>query len=223
MFTYENFRSIVKELDSVESVTGKKYKEINVQGDFMSFRRENSEKLETISMMEMYRFMCEQSIENITTSNAKLYITGRVQSPAVAVIRKVYENGHANYEKQKKYKKIGCIGAFLVLLAGILLAGLNNDAVPIDAYNAPCVVNTDDIIVYDSENLDKVNELIYNSDKIALNYLVGRGVCNYVKKGTKGIYVRYLRDDYVVVKVEGELRPAIIPRSHISKTQVQSE
>ena len=37
MFTYENFRSIVKELDSVESVTGKKYKEINVQGDFMSF------------------------------------------------------------------------------------------------------------------------------------------------------------------------------------------
>ena len=64
MFTYENFRSIVKELDYVESVTGKKYKEeINVQGDFMSFRRENSEKLETISMMEMYRFMCEQSIE----------------------------------------------------------------------------------------------------------------------------------------------------------------
>ncbi len=63
MFTYENFRSIVKELDSVESVTSKKYKEINVQGDFMSFRRENSEKLETISMMEMYRFMCEQSIE----------------------------------------------------------------------------------------------------------------------------------------------------------------
>lgn len=103
------------------------------------------------------------------------------------------------------------------MLAGILLAGLNNDSVPIDAYNAPCVVNTDDIIVYDSENLDKVNELIYNSDKIALNYLVGRGVCNYVKKGTKGIYVRYLRDDYVVVKVEGELRPAIIPRSHISK------
>ena len=92
------------------------------------------------------------------------------------------------------------------------------DSVPIDAYNAPCVVNTDDIIVYDIENLDKVNELIYNSDKIALNYLVGRGVCNYVKKGTKGIYVRYLRDDYVVVKVEGELRPAIIPRSHISKT-----
>ena len=91
MFTYENFRSIVKELDSVESVTGKKYKEINVQGDFMSFRRENSEKLETISMKEMYRFMCEQSIENITTSNAKFYITGRVQSPAVAVIRKVYE------------------------------------------------------------------------------------------------------------------------------------
>lgn len=63
MFTYENFRSIVKELNYVESVTGKKYKEINVQGDFMSFRRENSEKLETISMMEMYRFMCEQSIE----------------------------------------------------------------------------------------------------------------------------------------------------------------
>ena len=43
------------------------------------------------------------------------------------------------------------------------------------------------------------------------------------KKGTKGIYVRYLRDDYVVVKVEGELRPAIIPRSHISKTQTTNK
>ena len=64
---------------------------------------------------------------------------------------------------------------------------------------------------------------LYSNDRFGLNYLVGRGVCNYVKKGTKGIYVRYLRDDYVVVKVEGELRPAIIPRSHISKTQVQSE
>ena len=64
------------------------------------------------------------------------------------------------------------MGHSLFLLAGILLAGLNNDAVPIDAYNAPCVVNTDDIIVYDSENLDKVNELIYNSDKIALNLLL---------------------------------------------------
>ena len=39
------------------------------------------------------------------------------------------------------------------------------DYVPIDAYNAP-YVNTDDIIVYDSENLDKVNELIYNSEKL---------------------------------------------------------
>ena len=46
---------------------------------------------------------------------------------------------------------------------------------------------------------------------------------NSIKNDTKEIYVRYLRDDYVVVKVEGELRPAIIPRSHISKTQVQSE
>ena len=105
MFTYENFRSIVKELDSVESVTGKKYKEINVQGDFMSFRRENSEKLETISMMEMYRFMCEQSIENITTSNAKFHITGRVQSPAVAVIRKVYEKDMLIMKSRRNTKR----------------------------------------------------------------------------------------------------------------------
>lgn len=217
MLTYEDFRSLVKELNSVESVTGKKYKDINVQGDFMSFRRENNEKPEIISLVEMYRFMCEQPIENITTSNAKLYITGRAQSPAVAVIRKVYENGHANFEKQKQYKKIGCLVVSLALLIGILFVGLNNDDFPIDAYNAPCVVNTDDIIVYDSENLEKVTELIYNSDEVALNYLIGRGVCNYVKEGTKGVYVRYLKDDYVVVKLAGESRPVIIARSHISK------
>lgn len=217
MLTYEDFRTLVKELDSVESVTGKKYKEINVQGDFMSFRREKNEKPEIISLTEMYSFMCEQPIENITTSNAKFYITGRVQSPAVAVIRKVYENGHTNFGKQKQYKKIGCFVVVFALLIGILFAGLNNDDFPIDAYNAPCVVNTDDIVIYDSENLDKVNNLIYNSDETTLNYLMGRGVCNHVKAGTKGVYVRYLRDDYVVVKLEGELRPVIIPRSHISK------
>ena len=78
-------------------------------------------------------------------------------------------------------------------------------------------VNTDDIVVYDSEYLDKVTELIYNRDEAALNYLIGVGICSYVKKGTKGIYVRYLHDDYVVVKFNGDIRPAIIPRSHISK------
>lgn len=220
MLTYEDFRTLVKELNSVESVTGKKYNDINVQDDFMYFRRENNEKTEKISIEEMYRFMCEQPIENITTSNAKYYIKGRVQSPAVAVIKKVYENGQANFEKQKLYKKIGQFVVFMALAIGIVLATLNNDNdnyFPVDAYNAPCVVNTNTIIVYDSENLDKVNDLIYNSDGVAINYLIGRGVCNYVTKGTKGVYVRYLRNQYVVVKLAGELRPAIIPLSHISR------
>lgn len=41
MLTYNDFCSLIKELNSVESITGKVvYKEINVQGDFVSFRRE---------------------------------------------------------------------------------------------------------------------------------------------------------------------------------------
>ena len=217
MLTYNDFCSLVKELNSVESVTGKVYKEINVQGDFVSFRRENNEKPEIISLEEMYRFMSEQPINNITTPMAKVYIHGRVQSPAVAIIRKVYENCQRNYERNKKYKKIGCIAIVIALFIGIVVAAVNSDEISIDAYNTPCVVNTDDIVVYDSEYLDKVTELIYNRDEAALNYLIGVGICSYVKKGTKGIYVRYLHDDYVVVKFNGDIRPAIIPRSHISK------
>ena len=218
MLTYNDFCSLVKELNSVESITGKVvYKEINVQGDFVSFRRENNEKPEIISLEEMYKFMCEQPIDNITTANAKKYIHGHVQSPAVAIIKKVYNSRHRKFERNKKYKKIGCIAIVIALFVGIVVASFNDEDLPIDAYNAPCVVNTDDIVVYDSEYLDKVTELIYNRDEAALNYLIGVGICSYVKKGTKGIYVRYLHDDYVVVKFNGDIRPAIIPRSHISK------
>ena len=218
MLTYNDFCSLGKELNSVESITGKVvYKEINVQGDFVSFRRENNEKPEIISLEEMYKFMCEQPIDNITTANAKKYIHGHVQSPAVAIIKKVYNSRHRKFERNKKYKKIGCIAIVIALFIGIVVASFNDEDFPIDAYNAPCVVNTDDIVVYDSEYLDKVTELIYNRDEVALNYLIGAGICSYVKKGTKGIYVRYLRDDYVVVKFDGDSRPAIIPRSHISK------
>ena len=159
----------------------------------------------------------EQPIDNITTANAKKYIHGHVQSPAVAIIKKVYNSRHRKFERNKKYKKIGCIAIVIALFIGIVVASFNDEDFPIDAYNAPCVVNTDDIVVYDSEYLDKVTELIYNRDEAALNYLIGVGICSYVKKGTKGIYVRYLHDDYVVVKFNGDIRPAIIPRSHISK------
>ena len=218
MLTYNDFCSLVKELNSVESVTGKVvYKEIIVQGDFVSFRRENNEKPEIISLEEMYKFMCEQPIDNITTANAKKYIHGHVQSPAVAIIKKVYNSRHRKFERNKKYKKIGCIAIVIALFIGIVVASFNDEDLPIDAYNAPCVVNTDDIVVYDSEYLDKVTELIYNRDEAALNYLIGAGICSYAKKRTKGIYVRYLHDDYVVVKFNGDIRPAIIPRSHISK------
>ena len=106
MLTYNDFCSLVKELNSVESVTGKVvYKEIIVQGDFVSFRRENNEKPEIISLEEMYKFMCEQPIKNITTSIAKKYICGRVQSPAVAIIKRGTTTGIENLKETRNTKK----------------------------------------------------------------------------------------------------------------------
>ena len=71
----------------------------------------------------------------------------------------MYDNWYRKFERNKKYKKIGCIAIVISLFIGIVVASFNNEDLPIDAYNAPCFVNTDDI-VYDSENLDKVTELI---------------------------------------------------------------
>ena len=106
MLTYNESCSLVKELNSVESVTGKVvYKQIIVQGDFVSFRRENNEKPEIISLEEMYKFMCEQPIKNITTSIAKKYISGRVQSPAVAIIKRCTTTGIENLKETRNTKK----------------------------------------------------------------------------------------------------------------------
>jgi len=84
------FKQRLSNIKSATSVSGKKYSSIRVFGDSIEFMRENKTKSESISITELHQLF---TIENsISTSIAKLYISGRVQSPAVAIINELKSN-----------------------------------------------------------------------------------------------------------------------------------
>lgn len=90
--SYEDFKEQISKLSCVTSIKQKKYTIITVNEDYVYFTREGSGKPEVISIKELFDFYCCEQIENINTTTAKLYISGRVQSPAVAILHAVYNN-----------------------------------------------------------------------------------------------------------------------------------
>jgi hypothetical protein len=81
------FKQRLSIIKSAISVTGKKYSSIQVFGDNLEFVRENKTKSENISITELFDLFTKENC--INTSIAKAYISGRVQSPAVAILNKL--------------------------------------------------------------------------------------------------------------------------------------
>lgn len=77
-------------LNTAYSVTGKQYGKIRVSGNKVLFVREKKVQSEHISISELFQFYCSGVL--INTTNAKTYISGRVQSPAVAIIKALTTN-----------------------------------------------------------------------------------------------------------------------------------
>lgn len=92
-----NKREFIQRLSNIKtaiSVTGKKYCSIHVFGDNLEFVRENKTKFERISVTELFELFTKEN--PINTSIAKSYITGRVQSPAVAILNQMKSTGTDN-------------------------------------------------------------------------------------------------------------------------------
>lgn len=76
--------SIIK---SATSITWKKYSSIQINGDHIKFIRENKSKYERILIDELYDLYVKEN--NFNTTIAKSYISGRVQSLAVAILNQI--------------------------------------------------------------------------------------------------------------------------------------
>jgi len=86
----DQFKQALSLIKTATSVTGKKYKSIHIVGNNVEFVRENKTSFERISISELYNFLLSNNV--INTSIAKSFISGRVQSPAVAILNELKAN-----------------------------------------------------------------------------------------------------------------------------------
>ena len=90
---YNQFKQILSRLSSVKSVRGKQYHSIQIKGEFITFVRESKTTVEAISIFELYNLF--NSADEINTKTAERFISGRVQSPSVAIINTL-KRGHVS-------------------------------------------------------------------------------------------------------------------------------
>ncbi len=98
------FKQKLSRIKTAKSVTGKKYSSIQIFGDSIEFVRENKTKPESISISELFELFTKEN--SINTTIAKSYISGRVQSPAVAILNqlKTVSFSKNNAEETISYK-----------------------------------------------------------------------------------------------------------------------
>ena len=81
------FIKYLANINNAISITGKKYNSINVVDNKVFFTREGKKNSEYILISELYNFFINES--NYNTAIAKNYISGRVQSPSVAILNEL--------------------------------------------------------------------------------------------------------------------------------------
>jgi hypothetical protein len=89
------FKKMLSNIKEAESITGATYyHSIQVSGSTIKFIRNGKYEYESISVQELYDFYKNISdVSDIKTTTARKYISGRVQSPATAILTKlVYDN-----------------------------------------------------------------------------------------------------------------------------------
>lgn len=87
--TISTFSNYIESLGNVTSVSGKaSYINIYIKDDFVYFIREGKSEEEKISLFELYDFY--NNAEVFTTTEALKFISGRVQSPATAIVEAIW-------------------------------------------------------------------------------------------------------------------------------------
>lgn len=101
-----SFIAQVNALKQASSVQGKIYHSIKVDGQTVRFTREGKTKQESIKLDEL--FALYQAIDHPTNQQARQFISGRVQSPAVSIINALGKNGFqlANKKQNNAFKVV---------------------------------------------------------------------------------------------------------------------
>ena len=98
------FKAKISEIKTATSKTGKKYNSIRVNGNTIVFKRENKTDYEKIYIEELFDFYSNGDINS--TPDAKNYISGRVQSPSVAILLELNKMGPIASVKSTQNKTI---------------------------------------------------------------------------------------------------------------------
>jgi len=84
------FKNLLNRIKQATSITGKHYHSIHFINDKIKFTRQGKNESESILISELYNFYKNEN--NFNTSIAKKYISGRVQSPSVAILNELNKN-----------------------------------------------------------------------------------------------------------------------------------
>ncbi|WP_421889775.1 hypothetical protein [Marinoscillum sp.] len=81
---FEEFQEGILTLLQATSVKGKIYHDFSIQNGKVRFKRSGKSTYEYIDLDELYSLYCK--VDRPTNTQARAYVTGRVQSPAVSII-----------------------------------------------------------------------------------------------------------------------------------------
>jgi len=101
----QSFITSINALKDAKSVTGKTYHSFYIDDTKVHFKREGKTKHEAINLEELYKLY--KAIDKPTNQQARSYISGRVQSPAVSIINAIGSNKKSisNSDKFNKNEK----------------------------------------------------------------------------------------------------------------------
>lgn len=80
----ENFKSALSVVKTAKNISAS-YHGISVKGNAVFFTRDSTGNEEQVSITELYDLYCKEAF--INTNIARQYITGRVYSPSVAILK----------------------------------------------------------------------------------------------------------------------------------------
>lgn len=95
-----SFVAQINALEKATSVQGKIYHSISVDGDFVRFTRQGKSSSERINLEELFELY--KSVDYPTNQEARKYISGRVQSPAVSIINALGKAGSVSSTKTQQ-------------------------------------------------------------------------------------------------------------------------
>ena len=95
-----SFVDQINALEKATSVQGKIYHNISVHGNVVRFTRQGKSSSELINLEELFELY--KSVDYPTNQEARKYISGRVQSPAVSIISSLGKGGSVSSTPKKQ-------------------------------------------------------------------------------------------------------------------------